>query len=77
MNTSTVKIGDLSVLYFNARSLLPKIDELRALSLFHRPHLICIVELWLDNQILNCELSIDDYDIIRLDRNRLDRVAVF
>ena len=73
MNTSThhsVKIGDFSVLYFNARSLLPKIDEFRALSLFHKPHLICIVESWLDNQILNCELSIDNYDIVRLDRNR-------
>ena len=73
MNTSThhsVKIGDFSVLYFNARSLLPKIDELRALSLFHKSHFICIVASWLDNQILNCELSIDNYDIVRLDRNR-------
>ena len=57
-------------MYFNARSLLPKMDELRALSIVHRPHLICIVETWLNETILNTELSIDDYDIVRLDRNR-------
>jgi hypothetical protein len=64
------KIGAITVLYFNARSLLPKIDELRALTLVHKPHLICIVESWLDDQILNCEVCIDNYDIIRHDRNR-------
>ena len=73
MNTSshhTTKIGALPVLYFNARSLLPKIDEFRALSLVHKPHLMCIVESWLDNQILDSEVCIDDYDIVRRDRNR-------
>ena len=72
MSTShySVKLNFLSVLYFNARSLLPKIDELRALTLVYKPHLICIVETWLDNQILNTEICIDGYDIVRLDRNR-------
>ena len=64
------KIGALTILYFNARSLLPKIDELRALTLVHKPHLICIVESWLDKQILDCEVCIDNYDIVRHDRNR-------
>ena len=49
---------------------MPKIDELRALTLVHKPHLICIGETWLDNQILNTEICIDGYDIVRLDRNR-------
>ena len=57
-------------MYFNARSLLPKIEELRALTLIHKPHLICIVESWLDKQILNSEVCIDNYDIVRHDRNR-------
>ena len=72
MNTSshTTKIGAFLVLYFNVRSLLPKIDELRALSQVHKPHLICITETWLDNQILDSEVCIDDYDIVRHDRNR-------
>ena len=70
MNTSsyyTSKIGAFSV---NARSLLPKIDELRALTLVHKPHLICIVESWLDSQILNSEICSDNYHIVRHDRNR-------
>lgn len=73
MNASsykTVKSGAVSILYFNARSLLPKIDELRALSLAHKPHLICVVETWLDNNIKDCEIHIENYDSIRLDRNR-------
>ena len=58
------------MLYFNARSLLSKIDELRALTLVHKPHLICMVESWLDEQNLNSEVCIDDYDIVKYDRNR-------
>lgn len=73
MNASTdksTKIGALTILYFNARSLLPKIDELRALSLAQKPHLICIVETWLDDNITDREIHIENYAIIRRDRNR-------
>ena len=69
-SSSSCKSGALSILYFNARSLLPKIDELRALSRTHKPHIICIVESWLDETILDSELCIGNYDIVRLDRNR-------
>ena len=59
-----------SVLYFNSRSVLPKIDELRALCLTHKPSVVCIVESWLDDSITNNELCIENYVIIRADRNR-------
>ncbi len=60
----------LNILYFNARSLLPKIDELRALVEQKSPHIICIVESWLSESIEDNEISIGDYQIHRLDRNR-------
>ena len=36
----------------------------------HSNGLVCIVETWLDKQILDCEVCIDNYDIVRHDRNR-------
>ena len=62
--------GHFSILYFNARSLLPKIDYLRLLCTMYKPDCVCIVESWLSSDILDSELCIDGYDIIRLDRNR-------
>ena len=57
-------------MYYNARSLLPKIDELRAACLVHNPDIICITETWLDESVTNNELCIQNFDVIRLDRNR-------
>ena len=60
----------LNILYFNARSLLPKIDNLRILSSVYSPDIICVVETWLDTDILDSEIAIQGYTVIRLDRNR-------
>ena len=62
--------GHFSVLYFNARSILPKIDFLRVLCSMYKPDCICIVESWLSSDILDSELCIHGYDIIRRDRSR-------
>ena len=73
MNASThrsIQTDVFSILYYNARSLLPNIDELRALTLTHMPHLICIVETRLDSNITDREIHIENYDIIRQVRNR-------
>ena len=67
---STCKSDHFYVMYFNARSLLPKLDFLRALCVIHSPDCICIVESWLNSDILNNELYIDGYTVVRLDRNR-------
>ena len=64
------KVCSFSVSYFNSRSVLPKIDELRALCLIHNPSIVCIVESWLDDSITDNELCIDNYAIVRADRNR-------
>ena len=48
--------GELSVICYNARSLIPKIDELRAIAEAKHPDIICIVESWLSNAIQDNEL---------------------
>ena len=57
----------LSIIYFNARSLLPKIDELRAIAEADSPNILCVVESWLSNDISDNdrhELAIDQYQIL-------------
>ena len=57
-------------MYFNVRSLLPKIDHLRAICRLLSPDIICIVESWLDSTIADTEIFIQGYSIVRLDRSR-------
>ena len=43
---------DVSILYYNARSLIPKLDELKMECVNRRPDIIlCIVETWLDDTV--------------------------
>ena len=60
----------LSILFYNGRSLLPKFDELCALCENHCPGVVCIVETWLGEEITDSEISLPDYQLYRLDRNR-------
>lgn len=53
---SIVKHGALSVRYFSARSILPKLDEVAACSIAYAD-VICIVESWLDGEVRNNEIS--------------------
>ncbi len=62
--------SSFTILCFNARSLLPKLDNLRAECAFHNPLAVCITESWLDEEISDNELSINDYCLLRLDRSR-------
>ena len=64
--------SNLNFLYLNARSLLPKIDELRVICGTIKPDVVCIVETWLDGDVTDSEITITDYNINvrRLDRNR-------
>ena len=67
---STGHIGQLKILYFNGRSLLPKLDELRLIVEAERPDAICVNETWLSDEISNDELRLTNYCMFRLDRNR-------
>lgn len=57
-------------MYYNARSLLPKFDELATLCELHQPGIVCIVETWLSPEVTDSEISINSYQVVRLDRNR-------
>ena len=60
----------LSIPYFNARSILPKLDQLRALCAVDSPDIVCVVETWLDRDISDNELVVEGYRVVRKDRNR-------
>ena len=62
--------GCLSLLYYNARSLYSKMDELATLCSLHHPEIVCIVETWLSEDVLDSEISIPNYATIRHDCNR-------
>ena len=50
--------------------MLPKFDELAALCLAENPDVVCLVETWLCSDILDSEVFIPNYSIVRLDRSR-------
>ena len=64
------KRNNLLILYYNARSLIPKLDELCAIVEAHNPDVISIVESWLCADIHNNEISIPDYHVFCMDRHR-------
>jgi len=57
-SSQTGEQSNLSIMYFNARSVIPKIDELRAIAEAKHPDMICIVESWLSTEIPDNELLI-------------------
>ena len=66
-----IKSDSLRILYYNARSLLPKLDELSATIEAHDfPDVVCIVESWLCRDIREQEIAIPNYNVFRHDRNR-------
>ena len=60
----------VSVFYFNARSLLPKIDEVRAICANMHYDLVIVVESWLSAEVLDSEIHVPGYNPVRKDRNR-------
>ena len=57
-------------MHLNINSLLPKIDELRHLASFSNVAVIGICKSKLDKCITNSEFLIDNFDLLRCDRNR-------
>ena len=60
----------LHFLHLNVNSLLPKIDEVRYIAEKSNAAVIGTTETKLDDSVLDSEISINGYDIIRNDRNR-------
>ena len=70
VGTHTDNRSNLSLIYFNARSLVPKFDELCLIVTAHNPDIIAIVESWLCPDISDNEIRIPGYYLFRQDRNR-------
>ena len=64
------KSRGLHFLHLNANSLLPKIDEIRHIAKISNASLIGISESKLDSSILDNEIAIENFNLIRLDRTR-------
>ena len=52
----------------NARSLLPKIDELRLIADIRFPTIICLTETWLNDSVESSLICIRGYQVSRADR---------
>ena len=64
MNTNS----HITLLHYNARSLFPKLNNLKVEC---EIHIICILtESWLDKDIADNELAISGFKLLCLDRNR-------
>ena len=64
------KKSGLHFIHINVNSLLPKIDEIRSIALNTNAALIGITESKLDESVMNSEINLDNYVLIRSDRNR-------
>ena len=60
----------LNLLHLNINSLLPKIDELRRTARLTNAAVIGISESKLDDSVPTLEVQLDEYDLLRCDRNR-------
>nr|CAH8858213.1 unnamed protein product [Trichobilharzia regenti] len=58
----------LYVILINARSVLNKLPMLRALTVIYKPPVIVITESWCHSDILDDEISLDNYTHFRCDR---------
>ena len=60
--------SDLLCVYFNAQSIMNKLDDLHVMACSLQPDIIGISESWTHSNILDSELMITGYDIFRCDR---------
>ena len=65
-----LKKRGLHFVHININSPLPKIDELRYIAKLSEAAVIGILESKLDDSVLSSEIQIENYDLIRSDRNR-------
>ena len=68
MGSRYLNKDNFTVLYYNARSLLPKLDSLKAEVAISKPTVICIVESWLCEDVVDQDVRITDYCMIRQDK---------
>ena len=65
-----IKTKGLHLIHLNVNGLLPKTDELRHMVRLSNAAVIGVSELKLGKSITNSEILIDNYDLLRCDRNK-------
>ena len=68
-NENRNKFSRFKIMSLNIFSLLPHPDELGLLVDSEKPHIMCINETKLDDSIDDSLIQLDDYVIVRKDRN--------
>ena len=66
-------VNGLRLGHLNVRSLIEKIDEIRFLLLKLNFDVLCLSETWLNDSVSNEQVCIDEYSLIRKDRNEEKR----
>ena len=67
-NHCSINSSELICVYFNAQSIMNKLDDLHVMVSSLQPDIIGISESWTNSNVLDSELSISGYDIFRCDR---------
>jgi len=65
--------SNLISVYFNAQSVMNKLDDLHTMVCSFQPDIIGIYEGWTNSNILDSELEIPGYETFRCDRPNLHR----
>ena len=60
----------LHIIHFNARSLLPKLAEVRTLVVEFNAAIVCVTETWHDDTVMDSEIELSGYVVQRKDRER-------
>ena len=60
----------IQLIHLNINSLLPKVDEIRYIAECIKAAVIGITESKLGESIFQCEIQIDNYDLLQCDRNK-------
>ena len=69
-NQSTCTPSNVRVLYFNANSIINKMQEFEVIVTENNPDIVCICEAWTKEDIENSYLNINDYSLVsRTDRS--------
>jgi hypothetical protein len=71
IKTETKRKTKLSCMYFNARSIVNKIEELEVYTKEENLDIIAVTETWLTDEILTSEFSVEGYTLLRKDRKDL------
>ena len=70
LETTSVNKSGFRMMTLNTFSLMPHLDELRIFVSEKKPHIIGITDTKIDSSIDNSDIEIDDYVVVRNDRNK-------